>query len=168
MKILKSFSITLIVIVLAGNTLKAQGNKVLNLYYKSIEKLVVDRNFVFTTNFVGEGYDGRPLLSPDYHLSILDNKILAELPSGDLLSCSSISFTSFATYLKLNSTNYYYKAEAINAVGWRVSIVPINDRYIKGMILNINKKGDAILAVLNKHSKTITYNGSIAPLKDSN
>ena len=165
MKILKSISLAALVILAVTNFLKAQSTKSLSSQY--IEKLLTERKFMFTTYFIGETSDGKPILSPDYHLSIFNNRISAELPAGSA-SYRNLAFTSFATVVKFNSTNYYYKAEAINNTGWRVLIMPLNDQDIKGMILNINKKGDASLAIASRRYKTFTYNGTISNFNGDN
>lgn len=167
MKILKSISLTAL-LILSANVLKAQNNiNSLILSGQFIEKLLTNRNFVFTTYFIGEDYTGRPILSPDYTFSISNNKIVAELPNiGSFYS--NIAFTSFHPDVKLNSTNYYYKAIALNDANWRILIIPIKDRYIKEVIMNIAKNGYASLTIINNQSKTFNYNGKITPLEVSN
>ncbi|WP_299284192.1 DUF4251 domain-containing protein [uncultured Mucilaginibacter sp.] len=163
MKKLKAFLLATFVLTATVSTLKAQHQKSSVLSDVFIEKLLTERKFVFTTYFIGEDFTGRPLLSPDYNFSVSDNKIFAELPYVGS-SYGNISFTSFAPYLKLNSTNYYYKALAYGNEVWQVLIKPLDKKQVKAIVLDITKNGYASLNIVNNKGKTITYNGSINSL----
>lgn len=153
-------NLSVLLLFISANTARSQKTKILSLKDSLIEKSLITRNFVFTTNFVGEDYTGRPLLSPDFNLTVSSKKVVGELPS--LSSYGSIAFTSFASVYKLNASNFYYKALAFDKKGYYVLIQPINDKVISSLIFNIDLKGKCNLTLIKNDKKTLKYNGYLA------
>jgi hypothetical protein len=159
------FWLLLLVALFGFNNSQAQRTK------KDVatEKQIIIKNLVDSRNYVFRAQSVTPLrgrtrqLSSDYDIRVMGDSMVTYLPYFGRAYSAPIDPSEDG--IKLNTTNFDYKAIARKKGGWEISILPKENSDVRQLLLTVSANGYAQLQVTSNNRDIISFNGYIEELK---
>ena len=150
----------------AGAQTKTDKNAVKSA---EVNKLIIDKNFVFNATYVTPLRGGGRALTSEYDLTVSNDAITAYLPYFGQAYLAN--YGSIDNGIKFNWTNFTYK-ETPDKKGNREILITPKDKSasdpnaVQSLRLYISSDGYASLQITNMNRDPITFNGTIEPKKE--
>lgn len=129
----------------------------------TVDKLVNSKSFVFKAQTaLPIGMTARQLTGSDYDVRLWADSIVTYLPYFGRSYSASYGDDGG---IKINSTNFKYKAKKRRKGGWEVTITPNNAKNVRELNFTISENGSAYLQVTSNSRQSISFNGYIVERK---
>jgi Domain of unknown function (DUF4251) len=130
---------------------------------EQVNKMLEDQSFTFVARQVYPPGGRSRYLTETYTLTVNGNKVVADLPYFGKATQATIGGEGG---IKFTSEKYKYE-KAPNKKGWKVTIRPEENTDVQVCYLSVLENGSANLSVSSNSRQTISYDGTIAPVKSS-
>lgn len=132
---------------------------------KKQEKLEQVQNLIESKNYVFVAQNAMPLrgrtinLTSLYTFRIIGDSIIADLPYFGRAFVAPLNPSEGG--IRINSSDFTYKASQKKKGGWDITITPKNAKDIRQVFLNISETGYGSLQVTSNNRQPISFSGYI-------